>query len=54
MDRMEEVMEKALSEVGMAGITGSVVLGWAPVILAVPAAAYYLIKIYNEFIKKEK
>ena len=47
-------MEKLLSEVGMAGITGSVVLGWAPVILAIPAAAYYVIKIYNEFIKQEK
>ena len=46
-------MEKLLSEVGMAGITGTVVLGWAPVILAIPAAAYYVIKIYNEFIKQE-
>ena len=43
-------MIRLLSDVGMGSLTGAVVLGWLPHIWGIPAAIYFSVKIYCEFI----
>ena len=48
---VEKSIEVAV-QTTMATVTAGVVVSWLPVIFGIPAAIYYSLRIYNEFIKR--